>query len=172
MKLFFVQILTIYIIVLSSSCRQIETGTLDYNTLNYDTDRVALFLWDTTKYLFPNNSDPLPLTQNDLFVTDSLLKNAIDSFNAMTSLKLFQSFGKVAPLDSFIIDAKRYKTQFFPYRDVNGERIVLVIGFNTNFPSWKTEVYIGRLHYGIHKFELKVNLSNKLHEDIQTGSYS
>ena len=171
MKIFLIQNLIVCTFVLLNSCRPIQTGTLDYDTLNYDTNRVALFLWDTTKYVFPNNSDPLPLTQNDLSVTDSFLKNAIDSFNAVRSPELYQSFGKVAPLDSFTIDPTKYKTQFFPYKDVNGERIVLVIGFNINFASWKTDVYIGRLHYGIHKFELKVNLSRKVHSDIQTGDY-
>ena len=171
MKLFLIYSSTVCALILSSSCRQAERGTLNYNILTFDTNRVVIFKWDTTKYVFPNNSDPLALTQGDLFIVDSILQNAIDSFNAITSPRFYLSFDKVAPLDSFTIDLAKYKIQFFPYKDVNGQRIVWITGFSDNFPTWKSEVYAGRIHYGIHKFELKVNLSDTTHEDIQTGSY-
>jgi hypothetical protein len=171
MKLFSIYSSIIYALILSSSCRQAERGTLDYGLLTFDTNRVAIFQWDTTKYVFPNNSDPLALTQGDLSIVDSLLQNAIDSFNAISSPRFYLSFNKVVPLDSFTIDPTKYKIQFFPYKDVNGQRIVSINGFNDNFPTWKNEVYADRLHFGIHKFELKVNLSDTTHGDIQTGSY-
>src|SRR5690242_20196098 len=169
MKIFLIQISIVCTFVVINSCRPIQTGTLDYNMLNYDTGRVALFLWDTTKYAFPNNSDPLPLTQDDLHVVDSFLQNAIDSFNVTRSPQLYLSFEKVAPIDSFRINPVRYKTQLFPYEDVNGERIILVIGFSNNFPNWKNEVYGRRLHSGIRDFRLKINLSQKFYADLEIG---
>src|SRR5690606_29967808 len=116
----------------------------------YDSTKVAIFSWDTTKYVFPPNSDPLPLTQSDLFILDSLLKDALDSFNIVRAPNFYLSFDKIAPVDSFTIDPTKYKTQFFPYKDVNGQRVVLVIGFNDNFERWQTDVYEPRHnHYGI-----------------------
>jgi hypothetical protein len=162
----------ISLLTITTSCKQIKTSTLNYKSLNYDTNKVAIFQWDTTKYVFPNNSDPLPLSQSDLYIVDSLLKNAIDSFNSSTAQALYLSFDKVHPVDSFTINPTRYKTQFFPYKDVNGQRIMLIIGFSDNFDAWLTQVYESRLdHYGITKSMLKVNLSEKSRENIIPGSY-
>ena len=147
----FCLVLTIY------SCRQSKPGTLDYEKLNHDTNRISIFKWDTAVYIFPNNSDPLPLTQEDLFTIDSFLKDAIDTFNITISSKLYQAFDGKVPIDSFIIKKEKYKHQFFPYRDVNGQRIVAIIGFYDNFYPWKTKIYFGKQHYGMRKTELKVN---------------
>src|SRR5687768_4522990 len=101
------------LVLFTYSCRQSKPGTLDYYKLSYDTNRISIFKWDTTKYVFPINSDPLPLTQEDLFVIDSLLKNAIDSFNHTISPGLYQAFDGKVPIDSFIIKQEKYKYQFF-----------------------------------------------------------
>ena len=153
------------------SCKQTSSTTLDYSKLQFDTNHIAIFKWDTTKYVFPTNSDPLPLTQQDLFVIDSLLMDAIDSFNHTISPGLFQSFDGKVPLDTFIIKQDRYRYQYIPFRDVNGQRIVSVIGFSTDFQPWKTEVYRAGLHYGMRKIELKVNLSEKTRVNIWSGDF-
>lgn len=154
------------------SCKQADNlGTLDYGSLNYDSGRIAIFKWDTTKYLFPNNSTVLSLTQQDLAVTDSLLKDAVDSFNVQMSPRLFESFDGKVPLDSFIIKQEKYKYQYFPFKDVNGQRIIQVIGFSTNFQPWKAEMYQPGVHYGMHMFDLKINLSEKTRENIHSGDF-
>lgn len=125
----------------------------------------------TTKHQFPTNSDPLPLTQADLRIVDSLLKDAVDSFNTQISPRMVQSFDNKVALDSFIIKEEKYKYQYFPYKDVNGQRIVTVIAFSTEFQPWKTEVYQAGLHYGMRKLEFKVNLSERTHEEIRSGDF-
>jgi hypothetical protein len=156
---------------LTFSCKQTNTATLAYERLNYDTNRIAIFKWDTTKYQFPANSDPLPLTQEDLEIADSLLKDAVDSFNMQISPRMYQLFDSKVPLDSFIIKQEKYKYQYFPSKDVNGQRVMTIIGFSTGFEQWKKEVYQPRLHYGMRMLELKVNLSEKTRDNIRSGDF-
>ena len=57
------------------------------------------------------------------------------------------------------------------YPDVNGEKIISIIGFTANFPKWKTDVYRGRLHGGIHRIQTSLNLSRRFIDEITTGGY-
>lgn len=171
MKSLLIVFIIINVTTLSVSCKQTNSATLDYERLNYDTNQIAIFKWDTTKYQFPNNSNPLPLTQEDLQVIDSLLQDGVDSFNTQVSLGLYQSFDNIVALDSFIIKQEKYKFQYFPIKDVNGQRIVTIIGFSTDFKQWKKEVYQPRLHYGMRMLELKINLSEKTHGNIHSGDF-
>ncbi|MFL5740423.1 MAG: hypothetical protein ACJ75B_09420 [Flavisolibacter sp.] len=152
------------------SCRQNNLVTLNYQTLKYDTNRIVIFKWDTTKYS-AYNSDPLPLNQGDLGVIDSLVKDAVDSFNSRISRSLYQAFDGKVPLDSFVIQLDKYRFQYFPVKDVNGHRVVKIIGFSTVYPQWKKEVYHRRLHYGIGMFQLKLNLSEKSRNDLRSGNF-
>ena len=161
----------IYVTTLSVACKQTNSATLNYESLSYDTNRIAIFKWDTTKYQFPNNSDPLPLTQVDLQVVDSLLQDGVDSFNTQISPLLYQSFDSKVPLDSFIIKQEKYKFQYFPIKDVNGKRIVDIIGFSTDFAQWKKEVYQPRRHYGMRMLKLEINLSENTRDNINTGDF-
>ena len=157
--------------LISFSCQHSGLSTLDYDKLNYDTNKIVIFKWDTAKYIFPDNSKPLPLTQKDLKIVDSLLTDAIDSFNIRISPELYGSFENRVPIENFIIEHDKYKYQYFPFKDVNGQRIIDIIGFSTDFQPWRTKVYLGRLHYGISKMELKVNLSETSREKLYTGDY-
>ena len=170
MKLTTLALLSTFTFGFICSCKQNEKSTFNYSQLNFDTTRIAIFKWDTTKYS-PNNSDPLPLTQDDLRVTDSLLNDAIDSFNINISPVLYRSFDHVASIDSFIIKPKNYRYQFFPYRDVNGQRIISIIAFISKYEKWKTEMYIGKLHYGLRKMTLQINLSEKTRDNLYTSDY-
>lgn len=153
------------------SCHHTIPGTLNYGRLIYDTNRIAIFNWDMTKTPFPNNSDPLPLTQQDLALIDSLLKDGIDSFNTNMGPGLHRAFAGKVPIDSFVINLEKYKYQYFPFKDVNGQRVVRIIGFSTNFQSWKKEVYQSGEHYGMRMLELKINLSEKNRGDIRSGDF-
>lgn len=167
------QIVLFYIslAVLTYSCKETNPATLDYERLTFDTNRIAIFKWDTMKYQFPNNSDPLPLTQEDLKVVDSLVKDAVDSFNTQISPGLYQAFDSKIPLDSFIIRHEKYKYQYFPFNDVGRQRVMTIIGFSTDFEHWKKDVYQPRLHYGIRMLELKINLSEKARNNIHSGDF-
>ena len=171
MKLSLIAFSSISLTILTFSCRETNPATLDYERLNYDTNRVAIFKWDATKYRFPNNSDPLPLTKEDLKVVDSLVKDAVDSFNTQISPGLYQSFDSKVPLDSFIIRQEKYKYQYFPFEDVNGQRIIAIIGFSTDFKEWKNEVYQPRRHYGMRMLELKVNLTERTRDNIRSADF-
>jgi hypothetical protein len=171
MKPILIAFFIICVTTLTISCRQTNSATLDYRRLNYDTNKIAIFKWDTTKYQFPTNSDPLPLTQEDLRVVDSLLKDAVDSFNTQISPRMYQSFDRKVPLDSFILKQEKYKYQYFPFKDVNGQRVMTIIGFSADFQPWKKEVYQPRLHYGMKMLDLKINLSEKIRDNIRSGDF-
>lgn len=171
MKTLLIAISLISLTAFTFSCGQNTSGTLNYKRLSYDTNRIAIFNWDTTKYRFPTNSDPLPLTQLDLRVIDSLLEDAIDSFNIQISPRMSEAFDRKVPVDSFIIKQEKYRYQYFPFKDVNGQRVITIIGFSTDFQPWKDEMYQPRLHYGMRMLELKVNLSDKTRDNIQSGDF-
>jgi hypothetical protein len=139
--------------------------------LSYDTNRITILTWDTTKYRFPKGSDPLQLTERDLSLIDSLLNDAIDSFNIKISPRMYEAFNSKVPIDSFIIKQEKYRHQYYPFKDVNGQRLVTIIGFSTEFPSWKKEMYQPRLHYGMRMFELKVNLSEKTRDNLHSSDF-
>lgn len=160
-----------YLLVVLFSCKERSAGSLNYHELKYDTNRVAIFQWDTSKYVFPNNSDPLPMTQEDIFLIDSLLQLAINTFNINFSEKLFHSFNGKVPLETFVLKGEKYKYQFFPYKDVNGQRLVVVVGFLGEFLPWRNEFYWGRLHYGMNRLELKINLSEKTSDYLRTADF-
>jgi hypothetical protein len=171
MRAFFNAFIFTGFILYSFSCNHKNNGTLEYNKLNYDTNRITIFKWDTTKYPFFKNSDPLPITQEDLKIVDSLLRDGIDSFNTYISPGLYQAFDRKFAIDSLIIKQERYRYQYFPIKDVNGQRIITIIGFSSDFQPWKTKVYTPRLHYGMHMLELKVNLSEKTRDNLRSGDF-
>jgi len=146
-------------------------GTPGDESLQYDTSRIAIFKWDRTKFLFPHSSAPLALSAQDLVVTDSLLHDAIDSFNVQVSPGLFAAFGGKISLDSLIIKKAHYKFQYFPYTDWNGQHVLRIIGFSTHFGNWKSEIYLPRLHYGMRMLDLKINLSRRTRENIVSGDF-
>lgn len=139
------------ILVLFISCGSTNGPTLDYSKLSYDTSRITIFQWDTTKRKFLPNSDPLPLAQQDLFVVDSLLRIAIDSCNAGISARFPGAY-------LYTIHQEKYKYQYFPYENVNGKRIISIYG---SIP-----------HYSRPHLELEINLSDKTCGDGISGVFN
>ena len=171
MKSALIASIAILLHLLLYSCRQSANGTLNYSKLNYDTSRIVIFNWDTVKVSFPSNSEPLPLTQQDLFVIDSFITDGINTFNANVNSNLKTLTSKEVPIDLYLINQAEFKYQFFPYIDVNGERVVSVIGFSNNFTFWRTEPYMGRPHFGITEIGLMVNLSRNTSNKFYTCCY-
>ena len=171
MRLLLLALSFINLTILALSCMESNPATLDFGRLKYDANRIAIFKWDTTKYQFAANTSPLPLTQDDLRAVDSLIKDAIDSFNTAISPKLYQAFESKIPLDSFIIRYEKYKYQYFPFKNVNGKHVLTIIGFAEDFKQWKQEVYQARLHYGIRMLELEVDLTGKTHDTLRSGDF-
>ena len=171
MRLFLISLFLVSATTCLLSCRQNTSGTLDYESLDYDTNKIVIFNWDTTKYRFPTNSNPLPLTHDDLLMIDSLIKDGIYSFNTNISPRMVDAFDKKVSIDSFIIKQEKYKYQYYPYKDVNGQRIMTIIGFSTDFQPWKDKMYQPRLHYGMRMFELKINLSEKTRDNLISGDF-
>ncbi|MEJ0101614.1 MAG: hypothetical protein WDO19_03200 [Bacteroidota bacterium] len=114
---------------------------------------------------------PLPLSQADLFTVDSFLKDAIDSFNINISPEIHHIAGESVSIDSFIIKPEKYRYQYFPYRDVNGEKIIFVSGFTSKLKTWNTKPFIPKLHFGLTYMELKVNLSTRRRDNLRSGDY-
>jgi hypothetical protein len=153
------------------SCRQKAKDTFDYNLLQVDTSCIKIFKYDTALYTFPKFSKPLSLTNDDIKLVDSLLLDAVGKFNQTSGKEIYESFNKQFPIDNFIIDMAKYKRQYFPYKDNNGQKVFRLICFSTHYTDWKKNVYSGGLHGGITKFTLRINLSDRKAEEFFIGGY-
>ena len=159
------------------SCSQKAAKPLKKPTaLIYDTSVIAIFKWDTAKYYsFPKNSDSTVLSEEDLDEVDSLFRSAVRAYNDEKRPLLPQFYKNFGIRDStqILIDLKTYKRQYFPFEDVNGERVVFINCFCTRWrkaPYWKTieeTVDDGGPCY----FHLTVNLSKKIWSDFMANGY-
>lgn len=157
--------------VTAFSCKQNAGKTFDYVSLKFDTTKINIFKRDSLLYTFPKFSEPLTLTNDDIKLADSLLLNAIDKFNHTESKELYEAFNRQFPIDSFIIDLQKYKRQYFPYEDNNGQRILQIVCFSKPFAEWRNKIYSGRLNDGISKFTLRINFSERKADEFYTGGY-
>lgn len=150
------------LIIFTVSCCHSGNTTINYSSLNYDTSSIAIFNWDSALFKLVTYAEPLALTNEDLRLADSILIDAVHVFNRTKAIILYEGFGKSIALENFIINISKYKRQYYPYSDVNNQRLLYVICFSTRFANWKTEKYYSvRLHGGITEFSLIINLSNK-----------
>jgi len=110
------------------SCNQGDKVTNEHRSLNYDTNSIVIFKWDTTHFSFPNNSDPLPLSQEDIDISDSLINVAVNNYNKDQMAHSKELYNAFNTHDStiFLIDLKDYKRQYLPYHDVNGQDIIFI----------------------------------------------
>lgn len=161
----------LFFTIAAFSCRQIADETLDYNSLNVDTNKISVFKYDSTFSVLPKFSEPLALTNDDIKLADSLLVDEVERFNQTDSKKLYEAFNKQVLVDSFTIDLSKYKRQYFPYKDNNGQRVVQVICFSKPFAEWRYKIYSGRIHEGLYRFSLRINLSEKRADKFSTGGF-
>jgi hypothetical protein len=146
--------------------------------LSYDTSVIAIFKWDPGKYYsFPKNSDSTVLSQQELNDVDSLFKSAVKTYNdeqRQRLPRLYKSF-QIQDSSQFLLDISKYKRQYFPFENVNGERIVYINcfcidKFHSPYPDWKTvEVFVD--DGGSCYFNLKVNLATKKWSDFWVNGY-
>ena len=108
------------------ACRQNAKETFDYGLLQVDTNYIKVFKYDSALYTFPKFSEPLALTNDDVKLVDSLLIDAVQKFNRTNSKGLYEAFNKQFPIDIFTIDLTKYKRQYFPYKDNNGQKVFQV----------------------------------------------
>jgi len=158
----FTSISIILSFLLFFSCNSNSKPTLDYSTLNYDSSRITILKWDASNPRFPNNSEPLPLTQTDVQLVDSLLKQAVDSFNKQQKAqmnKLITTYNNaVRDPTLFLLDLSHFKIEYVPYNDVNGHDIVEINCLcNGSDQSRKYEEVWGR-HRNFCHFQLSVDL--------------
>lgn len=167
-----------YIISTLSACQTADKGTLDYSQLRFDTSSIAIFKWDTTKNDFPKNSEPLPLKQEDMAVIDSVVQEAVLGYNQKYE-PTTGSEGKYDPkeLEGYKLHLNKYQRQYIPYKDVNGQPIVLIRFFCARdcycgeFKEWKERLGSGKIYEGTCVFRLKVDLSRREYSDLLVGGY-
>lgn len=166
MKLIFAGLI---LITFTISCGQSESNTLDYSFLSYDTSSIAIFDWDSALFKLVTYAEPLALTNDDLRLAGSIFIDAVHVFNEKQAIRLYEDFGKAVAMENFVINISKYKRQYYPYSDVNNQRLLYVVCFSTGFANWKTEKYhIARLHGGMTEFSLIINLSTKIAEQFQS----
>ncbi len=161
----------IFIASLIFACNNSTNSTLEYQTLAIDTTNTHIFSWDTSRCQFPKNSDPLSLSGADIFYIDSLLRDVVDSFNIKISPRLYNAFDTNVRIEDFFIDLRKYRKQYIPYQDVNGQRILTVYAFCDSTNYWKTEIGYPRLHGGVCNLQMPINLTEKSRSDLRHGGF-
>jgi hypothetical protein len=157
-------------------CNQIEAPVRKAKPLNYDTAVIAIFKWDASKYYsFPRNSDPISLTQDELVLMESIFTSAVTEYNDRVRPLLPRLYETLGRKDStlILINFKEYKRQYFPYKDVNGERIVYINCFCEKYGEFRHWREVEELvdDGGNCYFQLKINLTQKKYIDFFVNGY-
>jgi len=165
-------ILVLAIIVMGDiSCRQKNSSTKGNNSLNYDTTVIAILNYDTAHYWTPQNSSIASLTQSDIDLIDSLLNTCVVTYNKEQSDNMEKLPKEYQQPEFVLIDSlKKYKRQYLPYIDSNGQKTVWINCFCTGSVYWKTQVFSVK-DGGKCFFNLKVNLTTKTCLDLYVNGY-
>ena len=146
------------------SCKKESKSTLDYGELAYDSARITIFKWDTLYARFPKNSNALPLSQSDLQVVDSLLRQSVDSFNKVQNGqvdKLVNAFSTVHDPELFLLNLIHFKIEYIPYQDVNWiDRVDVNCYCDGTVQSKKYEVVWGKRRNYCH-FQITIDLKRR-----------
>ncbi|MGC4103784.1 hypothetical protein [Ferruginibacter sp.] len=133
-------------------------------TFRLDTNIIAILPADKVRsYIFHGNK-PMELTNNDLAAIEHLLTDRIKKHNArQDTTKEFSEF----------IDLKKYKRQYVPYIDSNGERKVYINCFcidDFGFNYWKTQL-VEVDDGGSCFFQVVINLTRQKDEWFTINGY-
>ena len=141
-----------------------NTDTTPKTPFHLDTSIIAIIPVDKSNPWFFNNGKAMVLTNEDLSKVDQLLISCINANNAtQDTTKQFSEF----------IDLKKYKRQYVPFIDSNGERKVYVNCFCVSHWGgnyWKktlVEVDDGGRCF----FHLTINLTKLMYEQFATNGY-
>ena len=121
-------------------CNNSNKFLIENDVLLYDSSRIAILPFDTSKTWVPKNSISIKLRQNDIKVIDSLLESAVKNYNS--TINLSAAYAEV-PKDFrqpkyFLIDVKDYRRQYLAFIDNNNQKFVLVNCFcDQPSPNWK-----------------------------------
>ena len=133
--------------------------------LSYDTGRIAILSIDTTNTWVFKDATAIHLTNQDLQTTERLLKDCINVHNlGQDTTNEFSEY----------IDLKKYKLQYIPFLDSNGDKKVYINGFcglDWEFGYWK-QTLVQVMDGGSCFFHLSVNLTKKKYEQLFTNGYA
>jgi len=140
------------------------TDTIPKIQFHLDTSIIAILPVDKTITWLFKDAKAMDLTDQDLSKVDQLLPSCINTHNAkQDSTKRFSEF----------IDLKKYKRQYIPFIDSNGEKKVYVNCFcilDWSFDYWKkTLVQVD--DGGSCFFQLVINLTKLNYEQFLTNGY-
>ena len=140
------------------------TDTIPTAQFYLDTNIIAILPIDKSNPWLFKNAKSVNLTNEELINVDLILKACLNTHNVkQETTKQFSEF----------IDLKKYKRQYVPFIDANGERKVYINCFCTTdwgFDHWKktlVEVDDG----GSCFFQLIINLTKLKYEQFSTNGY-
>ena len=136
------------------------------NKLHFDTSKTAIIHFDNSvSYPFSNNYVQASLTQNDIYLIDSLLDKYVAKYN--NSLKLnydsIEHGDMHAPID---LKNNIYKKQLLVVKNSQGEKEVWVNCLCETYDNkWKTEIILIE-DGGNCYFNFKINLKTKKYYNL------
>lgn len=146
------------------SCSQDMGDEVDYSTLNYDSSTIKIFKWEAKSYVIPENSEPLPLEQEDLKNIYDILDSCVKDYNKRNTL-----YPGISTESKYAhINLNEYKKQLFPYKDYNGQKFVFVNCFCRDDPDWRNFI-VAVKDGGKCYFSALLNLSEKVCTDFDVN---
>jgi hypothetical protein len=156
-----------------------DEGTVIKNNITVDTSLIAVIPFNTYQTWIFNDCRSSKLNSTEIEKIETLFIECIDDFN-LRAEKRFDKLNNKHPeyhfnKSDFIINVKKYKRQYFPVINNQGEKEVWINCFCTDvekvmkFQNWKT-VQLSVKDGGNCFFNFKVNLTtNKFYGFITNG---
>ena len=154
---------TFFILNRQSEQRLDHLVTINNQTYS-DNSKIAVLPYDSTLTWIFKNVTPSDLNENELVKIETILRACIDNFNIEQKQEL-KKLNLEYPDAEFkksehLIKLRKYKRQYIPIINENGEKEVWVNCFcQTNGDRWKKE-FVMVLDGGNCYFNLKINLNS------------
>jgi hypothetical protein len=124
-----------------------------------DTNKIAILSSEKIDFFGLKDSIPAKLTNADLILIDTFLTSSVRDHNSgIDSTKLYEDY----------IDLKKYKRQYVPYINSNGEKIVFINCFCNgidNSDTWKKKLLVvedgGRCFFAV-----IINVTKQLYHQL------
>lgn len=170
------ELINIFFVLLFISCNynpQKSSDSRDNNTtdlIEVDKSQIAILKYDTIQSWIFKNGITTNLSDNDLMIIEKNIRKCTSEHN-LIQIKEFNRLDSINPnlnldLNNFKIELERYKRQYMPIINNQGEKIVWINFFCNEYNiDWKNEI-VFVMDGGNCYFQLKVNLDKDNYFDF------
>ncbi|WP_303917913.1 hypothetical protein [Draconibacterium sediminis] len=169
------ELINIILVLLFVSCNnspQKSSDSRDNTTdlIEVDKSQIATIKYDTIQSWIFENGVSTNLSDNDLMIIEKNIRKCVSEHN-LVQIKEFNRIDSINPnlnldIKNFKIELDRYKRQYMPIINNQGEKIVWINFFCDSFDiEWKKEIVFVK-DGGNCYFQLKVNIDKDNYFDF------